>query len=98
MKHLLLCVAFVLLSASVAAAGDEPAKPPTPATPAPATTQAADPAKGPAVNKVCPVDDKPVDRDFFVIYKGQKIGFCCEDCIKDFKEDPDRYLAKLNKK
>lgn len=97
MKKLLLCVAFALLSASVAAAEDAPAKPPVPATPTPAT-QAGDPAKGPAVNKICPVDDKPIDRDVFVIYKGQKIGFCCEDCVKDFKEDPERYVAKLNKK
>ena len=27
------------------------------------------------------------------MYKGMKIGFCCDDCIKEFKEDPDKYVA-----
>jgi YHS domain-containing protein len=65
-----------------------------PAT-APATTQAA--ADGPPVNKFCAVEGgkNKVDPSVFVIYKGQKIGFCCEDCIKDFNKDPDKYVASM---
>ena len=28
-------------------------------------------------------------------YKGREIKFCCKDCIKDFKKDPDKYVKKL---
>ena len=66
----------------------------SPAT-APATTQAAN--DGPPVNKFCAVEGgkNKVDPTVFVIYKGQKIGFCCEDCIKDFNKDPDKYVASM---
>ncbi len=30
-----------------------------------------------------------------LIYKGQEIKFCCPDCVKDFKKDPDKFLKKL---
>ena len=29
-------------------------------------------------------------------YHGQEIKFCCPDCIKDFKKDPNAYLKKLD--
>jgi hypothetical protein len=28
-------------------------------------------------------------------YLGQEIKFCCPDCVKDFKKDPDKYMKKL---
>jgi YHS domain-containing protein len=31
------------------------------------------------------------------MYEGQKIGFCCEDCIAVFKANPDKYMATLKK-
>jgi len=30
-----------------------------------------------------------------LVYKGQEIKFCCPDCVKDFKKDPDKYMKKL---
>jgi YHS domain-containing protein len=30
-----------------------------------------------------------------IIYKGQEIQFCCPDCVKDFKKDPDKFLKKM---
>ena len=54
-------------------------------------------AEKPAVNKICAVEggDHTVDAEFFTMYKGQKIGFCCKDCIKSFEEDPEKYIAKV---
>jgi YHS domain-containing protein len=28
-------------------------------------------------------------------YEGQEVRFCCKGCVKDFKADPEKYLAKL---
>jgi YHS domain-containing protein len=28
-------------------------------------------------------------------HEGTTVKFCCKACIKDFKKDPDTYLAKL---
>ncbi|MGJ8677521.1 MAG: YHS domain-containing protein [Akkermansiaceae bacterium] len=30
-------------------------------------------------------------------YKGQELKFCCKPCVKDFKEDPEKYLKLLEK-
>lgn len=29
-------------------------------------------------------------------YKGQKIIFCCKDCVKTFKKDPAKYIKLLD--
>jgi YHS domain-containing protein len=31
-------------------------------------------------------------------YKGTEVRFCCSGCVKKFNADPDKYLAKLDKK
>lgn len=28
-------------------------------------------------------------------YNGTEVRFCCNSCVKKFKADPDKYLAKL---
>ena len=28
-------------------------------------------------------------------YKGQEMKFCCKDCVKDFKKDPEKWIKKL---
>lgn len=30
------------------------------------------------------------------IYQDQEVKFCCAPCIKKFKSDPEKYLAKLD--
>jgi hypothetical protein len=30
-----------------------------------------------------------------LIYKGQEVKFCCKDCVKTFKKDPDKWIKKL---
>ena len=57
-----------------------------------ATTQPA--AAAAPVNKYCAVNTKDlVDPKVTLVYKGKVYGFCCEDCIKDFQKDPEKYAA-----
>ena len=44
---------------------------------------------------LCPVMDAPINKDLFVEYQGKKVYFCCGGCEKLFKENPEKYLAKL---
>ena len=59
-----------------------------------ATTQAA--ANG-AINQFCAVEQEnkidPKGKTY--TYNGKVIGFCCPDCIDDFKKNPEKYMAKL---
>ncbi len=73
------------------------AEPSDQATPAPATQPATQPTTQPqAINTKGPVSGDDVDPDTQTItYKGQTIGFCCDDCIKKFKKDPDKYMKNL---
>jgi YHS domain-containing protein len=49
-----------------------------------------------AVNKNCLVHtENAVDPTVTTLYKGKTIGFCCEDCQKEFDSDPAAYAAKL---
>jgi YHS domain-containing protein len=79
--------AIVALGAGVLLAADEKQSPTT----APTTQQTA------AVNKYCAVmgDEHKIDPKVTVQHKGQTIGFCCADCITEFKKDPDKYVAKM---
>jgi YHS domain-containing protein len=49
------------------------------------------------VNKFCAVQqENPIDaKGGTYLYKGKTIGFCCPDCIDDFKKDPEKYMATL---
>jgi YHS domain-containing protein len=61
------------------------------ATAEPTTAPSTQPA-----NKMCAVNtEDPVDPKVTVIYKGQVIGFCCTDCIKDFNKDPEKYVKHM---
>jgi hypothetical protein len=31
-----------------------------------------------------------------IIYKGQESKLCCNDCVKGFNKEPEKYLAALN--
>ena len=42
---------------------------------------------------VMPQDD--VDPAVTLEYRGKIIGFCCKDCIPDFKKDPEKYMKNL---
>lgn len=50
-------------------------------------------------NKTCPVMGGEVAKDtpHKAVYKGERIGFCCSGCIKEFKANPEKYYKKLDK-
>jgi YHS domain-containing protein len=76
-----------LLLAAVAGCQSHDAKPADP------TTQPIA-ASGTPVNKYCPVNPKdPIDPKVTYTYNGKTYGFCCPDCIADFKKDPEKYAA-----
>jgi YHS domain-containing protein len=31
-----------------------------------------------------------------LVYEGREIKFCCNGCVKTFKKDPAKYLAKID--
>ena len=50
--------------------------------------------------KTCIVSGDKFDGDMgkpvTLIYKGQEMKFCCKDCVKDFKKDPEKWIKKLD--
>lgn len=45
-------------------------------------------------NKMCPImTEDEADVEAKVSYQGQDIWFCCSPCVKQFKADPDYYVA-----
>ena len=87
---ILSAVAAVLVCGGVLAhAADKPKGGPTTK---PSTTQPSKP-----VNKFCAVEGKGHDADpkITTSYKGKTIGFCCNDCVDEFKKDPEKYMKKL---
>ncbi|MHB8079939.1 MAG: YHS domain-containing protein [Candidatus Krumholzibacteriia bacterium] len=53
------------------------------------------PADKAAPQTTCPVTGKPIDRSVSTTYEGQKIYFCCPQCVAPFLKDPETYLTKL---
>lgn len=57
-------------------------------------------AKIESINTICPVSGDKVGelgKPVYVEYKGKKIGFCCRDCPKDFKKNPEKFAALAEK-
>ena len=49
------------------------------------------------VNTICPVMGGaiPSNTPYRVTYNGKTIGFCCAQCVKEFKAHPEKYASKL---
>lgn len=77
--------------------------------PAPASVQQMQPLSQPAPSTAPATDDYPID--FCVVsgdklnamgdpivyqHEGREIRFCCDSCIRTFKREPAKYLAKLD--
>ncbi len=43
----------------------------------------------------CPVQHGKINKDLYVDYKGQRIHFCCKDCIPIFNKNPEAYLKRM---
>jgi len=48
-----------------------------------------------AVNKLCPVSNKPVAAGAISSFRGEVIGFCCKNCKAKFDKDPSKFVSKL---
>ena len=60
----------------------------------PTTAPTSQPAK--AVNQFCAVmQDEKIDPKVTYNYNGKVIGFCCPECIPQFKKDPEKYMKGL---
>ncbi len=46
----------------------------------------------PEIDPVCGMEVDPETAEFKTRYKGKKYYFCSESCLKNFKEDPEKYL------
>lgn len=40
--------------------------------------------------------DGDMGKPIVMVYKGQEMKFCCADCPKKFKKDPDKYMKMLD--
>ena len=49
-----------------------------------------------SMNAFCPVSADKASRKVSYEYQGKKYYFCCRDCVKKFKKNPEKYLAQLN--
>ncbi len=59
-------------------------------------TEAAEKAVAAATEQtICPIMGKPIDKEYFVEYKGRKVYFCCPACIDTFNKDPEKYIKDL---
>ncbi len=107
MKHhprALLSAALIALTATALTAGDTPApvKPSTEPSIAPSEPS----AKETYPLTTCVVSGEPLDAghaggSFDYIHKeagkpDRLVRFCCKACLKDFKKDPAKYLAKID--
>lgn len=43
----------------------------------------------------CPVLGGKINRQIYADYNGRRIYFCCEGCVKQFKQNPEKYMKKL---
>jgi YHS domain-containing protein len=48
-----------------------------------------------SLNTACPVSDEESDPEVTFTHEGRTIAFCCEGCIKEFKKEPAKFVAKL---
>lgn len=95
MKRSLL-LSMALLGLTVCAKAEDKPATSAPATTAPATTAPSTAQAAKPVNTKCPVSGDAIDpKGKTVDYKGQAIGFCCDDCVEPFKKNPEKYAKNI---
>lgn len=100
---------FVVLFGMVAAGGCKKSEPSEASKTRPVvaeTKQATEAARSEADDKstevstvlaqtICPVMGDKINKNVFTEYKGKKVYFCCQMCVKKFETNPGKYIAKL---
>ena len=51
--------------------------------------------KGFTLQTTCPVSNKKIDVTKVVEHDGKNVYFCCGNCPKNFKANPEKFVAKL---
>ncbi len=44
---------------------------------------------------LCPVMGGAINKEYFTVYKGNKVYFCCPGCEEIFLKNPEKYMDKL---
>lgn len=53
-------------------------------------------ADEPPLNTQCPVmTEEAIDPEITLTYRGKKVAFCCDRCVKKFQAQPEKYLPNL---
>jgi YHS domain-containing protein len=47
------------------------------------------------IQVTCPVMGEPIDGKTFATVGGEKIAFCCPNCVASYEKEPAKYKAKL---
>jgi len=47
-------------------------------------------------NTICPVSTEDADPEITYTYKGKTYALCCKNCLKKFKNDPEKYISRLS--
>lgn len=85
--HKPICLATVLAGLLIGGCATQP-------TDAAETSTSQPSAQVAPVNKFCAVNPKEaIDPKVTTAYKGKTYGFCCADCVTEFKKDPEKYAA-----
>ena len=85
MKSMIISI-ILALALAVAAAG---------------TGLAGDPTTGfldrpvPKQQVACPVQGGKINKDLYTDYQGQRIYFCCPECLTIFKTNPELFMKKM---
>ena len=43
----------------------------------------------------CPVMGGEINKEYYADYNGKRVYFCCPACDGIFKQDPEKYMKKL---
>jgi len=47
-------------------------------------------------NTICPVSTEEADPEITYTYEGRTYAVCCNNCLKKFKSDPEKYISRLS--
>lgn len=95
-------VALVCLAAGACGKSEEKAPKPPP-SPLESLSYAEIPPSANYSRKTCVVhEDKDLSTlghpPYAIAYRGYEVQFCSKDCLKEFAEDPETYVLKVNPK